>query len=223
MHSVEPIEPQGHSSETGQASAANFARLSLILKHAFNPKRGTTKIGDLVDELDHHGMAVILILFSIPSALPLPAAGYSTVLSIPLFAIGIRLALARDTVWFPESIRRRTFDPAGLSKLMNWMLWLVEKLERVSRPRLVKSMTSRTAKLLLGLLICALACSMALPIPGTNTLPAGGIFLIGFGLLEHDGLLILGGVIYSLIALCVSVAVIFLGYEVVKQILLNLF
>ena len=36
-------------------------------------------------------MAVILILFALPSALPVPAAGYSTVLSIPLFIIAFAI------------------------------------------------------------------------------------------------------------------------------------
>ena len=60
----------------------------------------------------------------------------------------------------------------------------------------------------IGLLIAFLAASMALPIPFTNTLPAGGIFLIGFSLLEEDGIILLGGLAYSVLVLAVSTAVI---------------
>ena len=34
---------------------------------------------------------------------------------------------------------------------------------------------------------------MMIPIPGTNTLPAIGIFVTGFGLVEDDGAISLGG------------------------------
>ena len=58
--------------------------LSNLIQHVFDPGRDPITCGELIDELDRHGMAVILILFSIPAALPVPAAGYSTLLSIPL-------------------------------------------------------------------------------------------------------------------------------------------
>ncbi len=40
---------------------------------------------------------------------------------------------------------------------------------------------------------------MMIPIPGTNTLPAIGIFVTGFGLLDDDGAISLGGLVLCLI------------------------
>jgi hypothetical protein len=40
---------------------------------------------------------------------------------------------------------------------------------------------------------------MMIPIPGTNTLPAMGIFVTGFGLMEDDGAISLGGLVLCLI------------------------
>jgi len=54
---------------------------------------------------------------------------------------------------------------------------------------------------------------MALPIPGTNTAPAFGIFLIGFALLEEDGLMLILGILASLVALVISLTIIFFGYQ----------
>jgi hypothetical protein len=39
--------------------------------------------------------------------------------------------------------------------------------------------------------------------------PAGGIFLLGFGLLEDDGLIMGAGFLYSFVALCLTAAIIF--------------
>ena len=190
--------------------------LSEILEQIFNGSDKPVTFGETVDKLEHGGMAVILVLFSIPSALPIPAAGYSTVLSVPLLLIGIRILFGHKTVWLPEKMRKKEFTPSSFDKIIKPMKKLVQYFEKISKPRFTKIVNSRATSFFLGLLICALGASMALPIPGTNTLPAGGIFLIGFGLLEDDGLLLFAGIAYSIIALTITTLVIFLGYEIVK-------
>ncbi len=52
---------------------------------------------------------------------------------------------------------------------------------------------------MLGSAIALMALSMMIPIPGTNTLPAIGIFVTGFGLLDDDGAISLGGLVLCLI------------------------
>jgi hypothetical protein len=198
--------------------------LSDIILHVFDPHRGHMTYGELINEIDHHGLAVILILFSLPSALPLPAAGYSTLLSIPLFIIGVRLLCGYEKLWLPQKVRQKVFHPEQFDrKLVNAMLRLIYIVERISKPRLVRLVRSQGVRLILGLLICALAVSMFLPIPGTNTAPAFGIFLIGFALLEDDGILLLGGIVSSLLALCLSMIIIIFGYKVLNHVIHGLF
>ncbi|MDH3603506.1 MAG: exopolysaccharide biosynthesis protein [Candidatus Tectomicrobia bacterium] len=188
--------------------------LSNIIEQIFDPERGPSTYGQLINEIDQHGMAVVLILFALPSALPLPAAGYSTVLSIPLFIIGFRLIFGYNTLWLPNRLQNKTFNPEQFSrKLVHSMLRLIHFVEHFSKPRLVPFVRSQGVYRLLGILIIALACSMLLPIPGTNTAPAFGIFLIGFALLEDDGVMLIVGIVASLVALAVSVTIIFFGYK----------
>ena len=188
--------------------------LSNLIQHVFDPGRDPITCGELVDELDRHGMAVILILFSIPAALPIPAAGYSTLLSVPLLIIGLRLLAGYDNLWLPVRLRQRPFNTARFNRrLVDAMLRLVQAVERFSSPRLTGLVRTPVMRVLIGLVICALACSMLLPIPGTNTAPAFGIFLIGFSLLEDDGVLLLAGILCSLLALFISLLIIFFGYK----------
>ena len=188
--------------------------LSNLIRHVFDPGRDPITCGELVDELDRHGMAVILILFSIPAALPVPAAGYSTLLSIPLLIIGLRLLAGYDNLWLPARLRQRPFSTAGFNRrVVDAMLRLVQVVERFSSPRLTGLVRAPVTRVITGLVICALACSMLLPIPGTNTAPAFGIFLIGFSLLEDDGVLLLAGILCSLLALFISLLLIFFGYK----------
>jgi hypothetical protein len=200
-----------------ESTAAMQQTLSDIIENVFDVHKGPSTYGKLIDEIDQHGMAVILILFALPSALPLPAAGYSTVLSIPLFIIGFRLLCGYHTLWMPSGWRSKVFRPERFSrKMINRMLQLIQLVERLTKPRLVSFVRSRWIRVALGILIVALAFSMLLPIPGTNTAPAFGIFLVGFSLLEDDGLMLLIGIAASLVALTISLAVILFGYAFVK-------
>jgi hypothetical protein len=199
-------------------------KLSETLDSVFSEDRDKTTIGSIVDELEQHGMAIVLILFAIPSALPIPAAGYSTLLSLPLLAIGASFLMGRETIWFPEKIRLKEFDPGSFKSAKKWMMKIARIVELFSKPRLKWLSSTRTAQIFLGVLICALAAFMAIPIPGTNTAPAGGIFLIGFGLLEEDGLFVGAGILYSIAAVALaSVIVVYVtiygieGYEMVKE------
>jgi hypothetical protein len=188
--------------------------LSNMIERVFAPERGPSTYGQLINEIAEHGMAVVLILFALPSALPLPAAGYSTVLSIPLFMIGFRFILGYNTLWLPNTLQNKTFNPEQFSrKLVRGMLRLIQLVEHFSKPRLVPFVRSQGIYRLLGILIIALAFSMLLPIPGTNTAPAFGIFLIGFALLEDDGIMLIVGILASLVALAISFTIIFFGYK----------
>lgn len=188
--------------------------LSSLIQHVFDPDRDPVTCGELVDEIDRHGMAVILILFSVPAALPLPAAGYSTLLSIPLLIIGLRLLAGYDSLWLPARLRQKPFNTARFNRrLVDAMLRLVQVVERFSSPRLIWLVRAPAVRVVIGLIICALACSMLLPIPGTNTAPAFGIFLIGFSLLEDDGVLLFTGILCSLLALFISLLIAFFGYK----------
>lgn len=184
-----------------------LVKLSEIIESIFL-KTEDTNIGTIVDNLEHHGMAIVLVLFAIPSALPIPAAGYSTLLCVPLMLIGVRFLTGSSSVWLPESIRKKKVRLDANSKLYSLGMKIVKRLELFSKPRMLFLVRSSSVKIAIGILICLLSLSMSLPIPGTNTLPAGGIFLIGFGLLEDDGLVMLFGFIYSFIALCLTTVII---------------
>ena len=52
-----------------------------------------------------------------------------------------------------------------------------------------------------------MSISMMIPIPGTNTLPAIGIFVTGFGLVEDDGAISLAGLVLCLLGATLSISI----------------
>lgn len=61
------------------------------------------------------------------------------------------------------------------------------------------------------MVILLVALVMLIPIPGTNTIFALAILLIGFGLMNKDGLFILGGGLLGLTAAAVVIALLIAG------------
>ena len=59
-------------------SVTNSAKLSDILKIVFSEDSEKASLGDTINSLEHHGLALILLIFSALSALPIPAPGYYT-------------------------------------------------------------------------------------------------------------------------------------------------
>ena len=57
---------------------------------------------------------------------------------------------------------------------------------------------------------------MMIPIPLTNTIPAAGIFITAFGLLEDDGLICIGGLFVCAVGATVSISVLVVGEKVVR-------
>lgn len=59
----------------------------------------------------------------------------------------------------------------------------------------------------IAIAIALMSISMMIPVPGTNTLPAMGIFVTGFGLLEDDGAISLGGLVLSLMGAILTTSI----------------
>jgi hypothetical protein len=61
-----------------------------------------------------------------------------------------------------------------------------------------------------------MSISMMIIIPGTNTLPAMGIFVVSFGLFDDDGAIVLGGLTLCIMGAGLTTLILIFGYEAVK-------
>jgi hypothetical protein len=77
-----------------------------------------------------------------------------------------------------------------LRRIVARALPLLRRLERALQPRL-EFLMGPWGERLIGLACLALSVFVFLPIPFANLLPATGILLFGFSMLERDGLLAL--------------------------------
>jgi hypothetical protein len=191
-----------------------MARLSQELERYFwseiCPPR--VQLADLVHLTGERAFGFFFVLLSLPSALPIPAPGYSVPFGIVIALLSIQLLAGRSEPWLPQRVLKQGMELTQIQGVLKSGLPWLKRIEGLSKPRLTAICTSVTGRVCIGFLITLMACSMMIPVPGTNTLPAIGVFVSGFGLLEDDGALSLVGLCVCVLAGVVSTSILLAMY-----------
>ncbi|MBE9109498.1 exopolysaccharide biosynthesis protein [Nodosilinea sp. LEGE 07298] len=195
-----------------------MARLSTELNRYFFEEVSTPQVSlkEILTLAGERTFGFLFVLLALPSALPVPAPGYSVPFGIVMFLLAVQLIAGRTRPWMPEGWSHKQFDLVSVQKIVKAGAPWLRRLEAVSRPRLTPVCTSLVGRTVLGLAIALMSISMMIPIPGTNTLPAMGIFVTGFGLLDDDGLISLGGLVLCVLGGALTTLILMFGYEAVK-------
>ena len=162
-------------------------------------------VGEIVEILGAKSFGVLLVILSLPSALPVPAPGYSTPFGIAIILIATQMLLGKQILWLPKKILSLKFQAQVISKMLKFCISFLGKIEPFIKPRL-GLFQGRMGQLAIAVNLILLASLMVLPIPMTNTLPAMIIFLIAVSLSENDGLMTAIGIFLSYLV------VLFYGY-----------
>lgn len=167
-----------------------LAELKTILKAEKVP------VSALLEGLHERGFGAALLIFSLPMALPFPKPpGISTLFGLPLLALAIQQAFGRRTIWMPKFILSRTISGPGMMKMTEKSIPWVQKAEKIIKPRL-EWVTQGVFSHLIGIAGAIMALCIAIPLPGSNTVPGMGIALMSAGVMMRDGITVLiGGII----------------------------
>ncbi|MEA2463110.1 MAG: hypothetical protein QOJ98_857, partial [Acidobacteriota bacterium] len=128
--------------------------------------------------------------------------------------------LVNRPLWLPDRLKQRPVSSeklrAGMARGMKWF----HRLERISRPRRMRALTSggfmgvvNNLALILGAVLLMMPFGL---IPFSNTLPAVALLFFAIGLLQRDGVCILLGHLMN-IATIVYFAILLTGGVVVMQ------
>ena len=153
----------------------------------------------------------LLALLALPSALPIPAPGYSIPFGVVIILLALQIIMGRKSPWFPEKIENKEVSIIKLKGGIKKIKTFITFFEKLIKPRL--SWVYSRGQNLFGFIILLCGISMLIPIPGTNTVPALGVFIMGLGMIEEDGLIGLGGVLTSLVGIAITILILFLGAE----------
>ncbi len=196
-------------------------KLSDELEHVLKTDGEALNVETLVARVGDRGFGLLLLVLSLPSALPVPAAGYSVPFGLLLLVLAVQMLIGKTRPVFPRRLEKVRISSSFAEKLIAGAAWIFKRLEWVIRPRM-KWVGLRLGRVLMGLLVMAMAVLMMIPIPMTNTFPAFVIFLIGIGLTEDDGLFAIGACLVGVLAVALYAALVWAmivyGPEVVTTI-----
>jgi hypothetical protein len=204
---------------TTRTAAGAIGRLRVIMQPTSTiltslAEEATEKVtlGDVLDKTGSRAHGLGLFVFVLPETVPLPTPSLSTFLSIPLVLISAHLTAFGEGSGIPNWVRRREIRASIVRKVADYVAPVIERIERLSRPRLL-ALVQRER--LLGVLCLLLAIILALPIPLANFLPALCLAAIAFGMLQRDGVIIGLGIVG-----CVGVLIsLYFGADAIMKLL----
>lgn len=187
-----------------------MAKLSVELNRYFfeDERKETVTLSDILSLAGERIFGFLLLILSLPSALPVPAPGYSIPFGILIFLLAIQLIGGAKIPWLPSKMMNGSMKTETARKFVKMGLPWLNRIEAITKPRLSYICTSVGGRIIIGIAIALMAISMMIPIPGTNTAPAMGIFVTAFGLQEDDGFITLAGLTICLLAGIVSTSII---------------
>lgn len=177
--------------------------LSAILLEIADDPDPTVTVGEIVHRFGRRAFGALFFFFSAPNWLPLPP-GSSTFLALPLVLLTPQAAVGVHGPWLPRFIDERKMKRIDLAKAMRKLVPVLQKIEKVSRPRF-NFMFGPVGDRLIGLTCFLLALVLLLPIPLGNMAPAAAIAALGLSLVLRDGVLTLIG--YAITALSAGLLV----------------
>lgn len=185
-------------------------RTSAILLAAVRGEGERISVGEILDALDARAFGLASLLFSLFSIVPMPP-GVPTVVGIALFIVSVQMVFGRHELWLPGFLTKRSFSRKALVGGLEKMQKRLEAVEKIAKPRLL-FLTGGVGTVFIGLVILVMAIVLILPLPpGGNMPPALACAILGMGLAERDGLIVLFGLVTSIVAIVV-VSIVTVGF-----------
>lgn len=166
-------------------------------------------MGYFVDTLHERGFGILVFLFALPMAIPLPVPpGVNLLFSTPLLFLTFQIMIGAKAPWLPQKIRNKTLKRSSIEDIINKSKPWLCRFSFLIRPRLA-FMTRGLWSNFIGLSGLLFALCISVPIPMTNTVPSFAVLLMAVGILMRDGLAVIGGIIIGFlwIALLATVGI----------------
>jgi len=170
-------------------------------------------VGEIIEGFHDAGFAILIIIFSIPVALPLPAVGVASILAIPVVILCAQLAIGRKSPWLPKKVAKKEISMKFLNKAVDKAVPYFQKIELLLKPRL-SIFSGILGEKIIGTACLICSVSVLLPIPFSNTVPSMGIVAMAIGLIERDGIIIIGGMMIGTMGISLTILIFIVGKEV---------
>jgi hypothetical protein len=171
-------------------------------------------LGNIVRTLGDSTPGVMLLVLALPAFVPtgLPIAAPA---GAAMMVIGALMVGGRTKVTMPSWLARRSLTRAQFGYLVKFTAPVMAQLERLLTPRLAWMLKRRQLRIV-GIMVTMNGLLILLPIPFGNSIPAFAVMVMALGMMLRDGAAILSGILASMIAFLIAIALVALSFEVIK-------
>jgi hypothetical protein len=174
-------------------------------------------VGSLIDLFEEKSFAILFVVLLAVPALPLPTGGVTHVFELIALLLALQLVIGRDEIWLPQRWREQELAGEKQQRLLNALMRMIRRLERISKPRLRFLFNHRASNVVFGLLVIAgcVAAFLAPPFSGLDTLPALAVLLLSLGVLLEDFPVVIAGLVLGVAGIALEI---FLGKAAVDAV-----
>ena len=179
-----------------------------ILEGLIRDAPGNVTLEWMVANLRERSFGIVMLLIALVGLMP----GLSPVVGIMLAIPAMQLVLGHHEPVLPRRLGCRKFSKAKVERLLNRVVPMLRRLERIVRPR-GERIFEKTERIV-GIVMILLGGTLLVPVPLSNIIPALVIMLLAFSLLEKDGVLLVIALSAALVSLAITAATIWGAIEV---------
>jgi hypothetical protein len=183
---------------------AKAARTSDVLALIGAQPSERVTVGDILAELRDRAYSILVVLLGLPNCLPMPPP-IPLVCGLLLALVAVQMAVGRSSPWLPRALLHRSIAREDVDRAVGRALPILRALERWSRPRMIR-LDGAVGMRVMGVVLLALALTLILAAPIVGQIPLGvAACLMGLGLVERDGLVVIGGLVVGLAGIALNV------------------
>ncbi len=194
------------------------ARISAVLQSLAGNAGHRLTVADIVAVLRDRAFAILVVLLGLPNCLPMPPP-IPLVCGLLLALVAAQIAAGLGAPWLPRALLSRSIPQDAVNRAVLRALPVMQRLERWSRPRFTFLETPLAFRLI-GFLLLALALGMVVAAPIIGQIPLGlAVCLVGLGLVERDGVLVLVGIVIGAFGLAVNFGFAYAVFSLVERLI----
>ena len=184
------------------------ARTSDVLTVLATQEGERLTVADIIAVLRDRAFALLVVLLGLPNCLPMPPP-IPLVCGLLLLVIAVQIAAGMSSPWLPKRVLGQSIARSTVSRAVTRAVPLLRRLERWSRPRL-SLFESALGMRGMGVLLLAMALALIVAPPFFGQIPLGlAVSLIGLGLVERDGVVVLVGLVIGGVGVGISIGFVY--------------
>ncbi len=186
---------------------SNARTSQILLALASQPGERLT-VRQIMAVLQDRAFALLIVLLGLPNCLPMPPP-IPLVCGLLLALVAVQIVFGREAPWLPRQLLNRSMARTDVERAVGRAVPVFRRLERISRPRMI-FLDTPLAMRLMGAVILILSVGLLFAPPFVGQIPLGlAVCLVGLGLVERDGFVVVGGLLIGSIGLTLSLGFVY--------------